>query len=153
MRQGCNSEGELYSWPYVEHDTLETSIDCSSDGRTRQEFAAECDINVLLDRYEKTGVLTHYSRVEPVYMDLSNGVPDLATALAYLEHAQESFMQLNASARREFDNDPVKFVDFASRPENIERMREWGLAPPLPVEPRPVQVEVINAAAEEPSKG
>lgn len=142
--QGTNADGEPYGSPYVEHDTSATSIDCSHDGKTRQEFAAECDINVLLAKYETTGVLNHYSRMEPLYMDLGDGVPDLATALAYLERAQEAFMTLNASARREFDNDPVKFVQFAENPDNLPRMREWGLAPPLPVEPAPVKVELTN---------
>lgn len=147
--QGFNAQGvEMYS-VYVEKE--HPGHDFSKDGRTRQEFADECDINILLARYEKSGVLTHYSQVEPVYMDLSE-VPDLQASLAAMREAERAFMTLPATVRREFDNDAVKFVEFAQNPENIDQMREWKLAPPKPEEPKPVQVEVVNPPSGEAAK-
>ena len=108
QKQGFNSVGEEYSWPYVEHDTLATSLDCSKDGRTRQEFKDECDINVILNHYEDTGAWKSFNRAEPVYLDLADGVPDLATAMQVMERARESFMTLTARQRAEFDNDPIR---------------------------------------------
>lgn len=140
-RQGTNADGEVLRSVYVDHRPVEH--DFSHDGRTRQEFADECDINILLARYEKTGVLNHYSQVAPAYMDLSY-VPDLQETLLFMREAERSFMTLPAAVRREFDNDAVKFVDFAQDPANIEKMREWKLAPPAPVDPGPVRVEVVN---------
>lgn len=146
-RQGCNANGEVYTSPYDEHEPV--TVDASHDGLTRQEFADECDINVLMARYEKTGVITHYSRKEPAYFDASE-VPDLATALHMAEEAERAFMQLPASARREFDNDAVKFVEYAQDPANLPRMREWGLAPPEAVPDAPMRVEVVNPASPAP---
>lgn len=149
MDQGVNQDGYVYTWPYVEHDTSATSIDCSKDGRTRQEFAADCDINVILQHYEDTGAWRSFNRVEGQYLDLSEGVPDLASALRVLDQATAAFMTLPARTRAEFDNDPVRFVAFCEDGENLEKLREWGLAKPAPVEEKPIRVEMVNPAPPE----
>lgn len=145
---GLNDSGVVMRGNYVEvpHEVyLETDIDCqlADDGMTRQEFADECDINVLMQRYEKSGVISHINRAPPEYLDLSD-LPDLQEALAAVDAAQTAFMTLPASVRREFDNDPVQFAEFASNPKNLERMREWGLAPPARVPDAPIEVRVVN---------
>lgn len=149
LTQGANAEGVVYD-TWVKHDTLATSIDCSKDGRTRQEFADECDINFLLRHYEDTGAWKSFNRLEPVYMDIPENIHDLPTALRVLERATASFMQLNARQRAEFDNDPVKFVQYCDDPANLPKLREMGLAPPAPVEAPPIKVEVTNAPASSP---
>lgn len=132
--QGLNSNGELLSSMYVEIPSRELfDLDCSDlPSLTRQEFAEECDINVLMSKYEASGILpSHMNKGIPQYIDVSE-VPDLAQAFHAIETATNAFMALPASVRREFDNDPVKFVDFAQDSRNIDRMRELGLAPPAP---------------------
>lgn len=139
--QGLNGNGEELRDAFVEHEAV--NLDCSHDGRTRQEFADECDINILLQQYERTGVLNHFNNGAPQYLDVSD-VPDLQTALDVVSRAQTAFMTLPAAVRRDFDNDPVKFVEFAEAPENLEQMRKWGLAAPEKpadaVSPAPVGV-------------
>lgn len=127
MRQGINDNGELIRDVYVEHDPVLAMH--ADDGMTRQEFRDECDINVLMATYERTGIMNWFNPGSPQYLDVSD-VPDLMQANAVMERASAAFMQLNAKIRREFDNDPVKFVEFAQDPANLSRMREWGLAPP-----------------------
>ncbi|QCQ84804.1 internal scaffolding protein [Blackfly microvirus SF02] len=127
--QGVNSQGEPIRSFYVEHDDYATLV--ADDGMTRQEFADECDINVLMATYERSGVINHFNASPPQYLDVS-AVPDLAQSLAIVDAAQTAFMTLPATARREFDNDPVKFIAYAEDPANLGRMREWGLAPPAP---------------------
>lgn len=129
-KQAVNSHGEILSSYYAQHDQIEMFQ--ADDGMARQEFADECDINVLMATYEKTGVLNHYNTKQPQYLDVTE-VPDLSQALRYMDDAQAAFMSLPATVRREFDNDPIKFVDFASDPGNLDQMRKWGLAPPAPV--------------------
>ncbi|QCQ84831.1 DNA pilot protein [Blackfly microvirus SF02] len=141
FKQGLNSDGEPIRDVYVEHDPYETEV--GDDGMTRQEFADECDINVLMAQYERTGVLSHFNMATPQYLDVSE-VPDLRSALDAVSSAQTAFMTLPASVRREFDNDPVKFVEFAQNPDNVGRMREWGLAAPERVADAPVRVEVVS---------
>lgn len=110
---------------------------------TRQEFAEECDINTLMDRYEKSGVISHVNRAQPKYFDMTV-MPDLREALDMMRDASIAFSSLPAKVRREFDNDPQQFVDYAQNPENIDRMREWGLAPPPPVEAPPMKVSIVG---------
>lgn len=147
LTQGWDSTGEIYSSAYAEIDRANPAIyvDCSVEpSLTRQEFADDCDINTLMAKYETTGVINHFNRATPQYLDLSE-TPDLQTSLAILQDAKIAFSQLPATVRRDFDNDPVKFVAFATDPDNLEKMREWGLAPPAPVEPGPQRVEIVNA--------
>lgn len=106
----------------------------SNVSMARQEFADECDINVLMSKYDKVGMWPlPLSGAEPMYLDVSN-VPDLLGASRVIADAQAAFMSLPASVRREFDNDAIRFVEFAQDPANLEKMREWKLAPPAPVE-------------------
>lgn len=113
---------------YIPHDRVLSDTD--GESRTRQEFAAECDINNIMARYDATGVISHIDQRQPMYLDLTAIPTDLAGTLAMLDGATESFMTLPASVRREFDNDPVRFVEFAANEANVEKMREWGLAKP-----------------------
>ncbi|UDN67537.1 internal scaffolding protein [robinz microvirus RP_40] len=143
VRQG----GKLSS-AFVQHEPVDVFFDEPS--RTRQEFADECDINVLMAKFEATGVISHISQREPFYLDVSDGVLPLADALDVVRAAERAFMSLPAKARAEFDNDAVRFVEFAQDPANKDRMIEWGLAV-APVVPSPQKVEVVNPAA--PSAG
>ncbi|WNK12735.1 MAG: internal scaffolding protein [Microvirus sp.] len=143
---GTNSDGEMLSSAYVEKDGNNPAfnLDCSDlPSLTRQEFAEECDINVLMSRFEKTGLIDNLNRGEPRYLDVSD-VPDMHQAMHILQTATDAFMSLPATVRRDFDNDPIKFVDFCENPENLPKLREWKLAPPAPLEPGPQKVEVVN---------
>lgn len=123
---------------------------CEGPSMTREEFASECDINQIMARYEKTGVINHYSSREPQYMDLGD-VPDLQTALNVLQEGTDAFMRLPASIRKRFGNDPHEFIAFSEDPANLGELRNWGLAKPAPVEPAPARVEVVNLTQEAPT--
>lgn len=147
-QQGLNANGELLSSAYVHKDNSDPrfSLDCSNlPSLTRQEFAAECDINTLMAKYEKTGVINHFNPGKPQYVDFE-AVPDLQNSLHILADATAAFNNLPATVRRDFDNDPAQFLEFATDPKNLAKMREYGLAAPEP-EPEKVQkVEIINPA-------
>ena len=144
--QGLNSVGEEMSSAYVVHTPEDYGFDTEGPSLTRQEFAEECDINALMSRYEKTGmqIPSHMTR-EPQYLDLSD-VPDLHTAMNVMREAEAAFMQLPAHIRLEFSNDAVKFVEYAEDPDNLEQLREWGLAKPAEPTPPPQRVEVVNSS-------
>lgn len=156
--QGFSTPGtvdEMESSAYVEIDRANPALycDCSDlPSLTRQEFADECDINKLMEKYEKTGILpSNMNSMSPRYLDVSD-VPDFRSALDMLNASTEAFMSLPAKVRKEFDNDPVQFVDFAQNPENITKMREWGLAPPEALPEPPQRVEIINPPEPPPAK-
>ncbi|QCQ84945.1 internal scaffolding protein [Blackfly microvirus SF02] len=126
-------------WP---HDRVLTPVGTVS--MTRQEFAEECDINVLMARYEKVGQLPQNLNGQvPQYLDLCD-VPDFQEAFELVADASRAFMSLPAGVRAEFGNNPAEFVTFAENPANIEQMRAWNLAPPAPVVPEPVTAPVIS---------
>ncbi|QCQ84594.1 internal scaffolding protein [Blackfly microvirus SF02] len=139
---------QLYSAvnPYRHAVDVDCSV-CLSTGEflpslTRQEFKDECDINIFMDRYQK-GVIGMPAPREPLYVDLTSAPRDLMEAHDIMMAATRSFMSLPAVVRREFDNDAFKFVDFAANPENVAKMREWGLAEPEKVAQAPVEVRVV----------
>jgi len=131
---------------YVE--PLRDDLDCAR-GRTKQEFRDECDLNVLMKRYERTGVLPSARAGSPQFVDCTQ-FTDFQTSLEIVAGAERAFMSLPARVRSEFDNDPAKFVAFATDPENIDRLRDWGLADKPPAPEPPVKVEVV--ASPEPAK-
>ena len=98
---------------------------------TRQSFKDECDINKIMERYEKTGVLEHVKYMQ----DLDRQYGDFMDAPTYHEacnqmiDANNAFMLLPSKLRKRFDNDPGKFLDFAQDPENEREMRKLGLLP------------------------
>lgn len=95
---------------------------------TVQSEKDNSDINVIVKRFGLTGALPQNVRV-PEYGDFE-GITDFHSAMNAIKQAEFSFMQMPAEIRSEFDNDPGKFVDFCSDPDNLDRMRELGLAVP-----------------------
>lgn len=114
--------------------TLETvyaprkvQLDCQDPSLTKQSFADECDINAILNRWQKTGIIDHINQVAPQYIDLS-AVSDYHTSLNQVVAAQESFMALPAAIRARFGNDPGAFLAFAADPLNAQSLIDLGLA-------------------------
>lgn len=126
----------MKSFNHAVHDFLKprprevhgTDIVDTSPSLTRQEFAADADINEIMRRYQKTGVLPVNGR-DPVYVDWTAVPSNLQDAMSAMYEAEAAFMTLPAEVRREFDNDPIAFVAFASNRENLVQMQDWGLAP------------------------
>lgn len=115
--------------------------DVGKESMTKQSHKAECDINNIMKRYQKTGVLSHVNEVQPVYGDVP--AIEYREALEAVMKAEEMFNSMPGSLRREFDNDPAQFLDFVQNEKNLDRMYELGLAV-KPTEELPVRVQVIN---------
>lgn len=112
---------------YIPHDRL-TQDDDGEPG-ARQEFADECDINVLMRKYQSSGLLPSRSGV-PQYGDFAD-LPDYLEAQNIIATANLAFAELPSDVRLRFANDPAEFVAFASDKANLDQMRIWGLAKPL----------------------
>lgn len=104
------------------------SLDCGR-GMTKQEFKKQCDINTIMLKHQKTGVINHFNRYEGDYKDLSAPV-SFHEAMNIVIRAEDAFNSLPSTVRKKFSNDPQEFLDFVSDPSNIEEMRELGLASP-----------------------
>lgn len=100
---------------------------CKEQTRTKQSFQAECDINNILKRYEKTGQLPDLIKQDPRYGDFAD-LPSYQEALHLVEMAQTQFAALPVQVRDRFGNDPQKFLAFAENGLNGEEMVKMGLA-------------------------
>lgn len=96
--------------------------------RTQQHFKEECDVNLIMKRFERTGVLDHLSQFEGKYGDFLDVPQDYHSAVNQVIAAQDMFMTLPGAVRALFENDPGKFLAFVDDPANHDRMVELGLA-------------------------
>lgn len=107
---------------------------------TQQCFKEECDINTVLKRADKTGLITHVNKATAQYGDFSE-VNEYQQSLNMVKDAQTAFEALPASIRKKFGNDPGIFFEFATDPKNKDEMIELGLAhQPDVIEPTLVRV-------------
>lgn len=103
------------------------ALDFSNDpGLTKQSFRDECDINVLMDQYQRTKTFTHISAALPQYGDFSN-VLDYQAAVNQVKDAQAAFAELPSHIRDRFANQPAELLRFMDNPENLEEGRQLGL--------------------------
>ncbi len=127
---------------YREHERV--TLDFKEKSRAKQSFKDECDINNIMKKYEKTGLVAHTARYQGRYEDVTTAV-DLHTAMDICASAEEAFMSLPASIRKRFENDAGKFLDFVQDPENLEEVRSMGLGRPPE---KPSVSEAIKELAE-----
>lgn len=94
--------------------------------RTKQAFKDECDVNIILSKYQKSGILP-YMRAGGSYGDFSQ-VSDYQTALNTINQAEEAFRSLPSKLRARLHNDPAEFLQFVQDPANEEELIKYGLA-------------------------
>lgn len=101
-------------------------VDCSKDEPlTVQSDAAAADINKIIARMEKSGMVTASTR-SPYFGDVSE-FGDLQDSLIKVQEANRRFMELPANIRERFANDPVKLVSFLEDEANRPEAEELGL--------------------------
>lgn len=108
----------------------------SKPSLTKQSFKEECDLNLLVKRFKDNNAdvfeqFSKYSAGE--YGDFSE-IVDYRTALEQVKHANESFSKLPAQIRQFFHNSPEYFLDFCQNSNNIDTLRELGLAHKSPIQ-------------------
>lgn len=113
--------------------------------RTKQSFAKECDINQILARYRKTGLLDHVRANPGVFADVSK-IEDFHGMTQKIRFAQESFEQLPADLRNRFNNDPGRLIAFVADKSNIDEAIKLGILP----QRKEDAVKALKAAPKEP---
>jgi len=100
------------------------------DGRTKQSFKDETDINKILHRAQKAGTLSHLQQFEGRYGDFADF--DFFEATIQLTKGREVFDALPSELRREFNQSPAEFFAYVNDPANIDdlRLKLPGLAKP-----------------------
>lgn len=114
------------------------------EGRTRQADKDACDINKIVSRYEKTGVVPAIR--QGWYADVSS-IGDYTAVVNRVKEVERVFNQLPASMRANFDNEPSLFLDYlANNPGGLD---ELGIKEEPSEAPEPAGVE----GGEEPPVG
>lgn len=111
---------------YGKHKRLQ--FNTTGPSLTHQSMQAECDINKIMLRWQKTGVIEHQNKFEGRYENFLDTPQDYQESMNAVLAADEMFQTLPSSIRRRFHNDPGTFLDFVGNPENAEEMIKMGLA-------------------------
>lgn len=112
---------------------------------TKQSFAKDTNINSIMSRYEKTGLITHTQKNSASYGDFSE-TNSYQESLNQIMLAQNMFDSLPATIRKQFENEPILFLEFCENPDNKQKMIDMGLLdkPDIPVQPEQQSKEVIK---------
>lgn len=120
-----------------------------ADDLAKQEFKQECDINVILARYDES------PRARPGapvlrFGEFAEAPEDFLAAQLLVKEAEEKFEALPAAVRERFGHSPVQLLRFLSDPLNVDEARKLGLVNPAP--PAPPAAPAPPAPAAEPPK-
>lgn len=92
---------------------------------TEQQHKKECDVNNIIRKYDKTGLITHVSRFEGTFGDLSGA--DFKEMSDRVAKARSMFEELPSNIRHEFKNDPSRLLQFMDDPGNRAKAEKLGL--------------------------
>lgn len=96
---------------YTRFDRPEKDFGQEAGGEslTRQSEAEACDINKIMERFDRTGQLPISMKPHPQYGDAR--IIDFQTAKQIVIDAQEAFNELPAKARVHFNHDPQNLLN------------------------------------------
>lgn len=120
--------------------------DVKSKSVTEKSHRAECDINKIIARAEKTGLMP-IATSRGMYGDFTG--MDYESMLNKVTSANQAFSSLPASIRKRFNNNPAELLNFLDQAENLDEARELGLLPPIKPD-KPVvdqNVSTVNGTA------
>jgi phage internal scaffolding protein len=92
------------------------------EGFTHQEQKQQCDINYILEKYRRTGVVNHLNKYQEQYLDVS--AIDFQDAQNKVATVSSMFEELPAQERARFNHDPAQFLEFVATQENRDDMKD-----------------------------
>lgn len=113
-------------------------------GLTKQSHRDECDINQIMARFQKTGVLDFAQNHQGQYADVTG--LDYEVGMQNIRKADAMFQDLPSSLRARFHNDPREFLDFVQDEDNRAEATRLGLLNSV-AEPLPLSQDVLEEAA------
>lgn len=93
---------------------------------TKQSFKEQCDVNNILKKYLKTGVIEHAAHFKGDYGDFTTSL-DYRSSLDALAAAEASFEALPSKVRKHFGNDPINLLRAVEDPSRKEELQKLGL--------------------------
>lgn len=105
--------------------TRRVQVAPDGDSMTEQSHGDAVNINTIMRKARRQGYIPTFGRF-PNYGDFSK-TGTYQEALDQCIAAQERFMELPASVRKRFRNDPGELIHFLSDPGNVDEAVELGL--------------------------
>lgn len=115
---------------YSDHDPAQYFTAGGGKSKTQQQFAEDADVNNILKRCVRTGVVdagVGENPPEHLFADVVHyQALDYQQALDMITEAEEEFMSLPAAVRRRYEDNPIKFLQAIN--DGDEYLYEAGLA-------------------------
>lgn len=113
---------------YTQFDRAPTSgVVFKKQSMTEQSHKNEYDINRLISRATKTGVLATADQIRSVYFGDFSGVDQALENHLKLKEAEEHFMSLPSAVRDYFANDPKRLLKALSDSSQLGKLVDLGL--------------------------
>ena len=140
-----------YAYKATKYDRVAVSISFPSEGRTQQHFKDECDINLIMKRFQETNQFPPgiVKQKPPMFLDYS--ALDFANATSTMQRAKTMFDALPSSARERFKNDPYELLGWMEDPANRQEAERMGLLAPTTAPAAP-QTAVLTPSSQNPPK-
>ncbi len=125
-----------------------------SKSRTQQHFKDEVNVNTIMKKARRTGVLPYRGPEDCIFQDLT-GTTDYLEAMNRVKAIDRQFQELPANIRNKFGNNPDAILKYLQEPKNEKEARTLGLLRPLTAEEseaRRASVEAENKANYEAKK-
>jgi phage internal scaffolding protein len=101
------------------------TTDTGKSDLVQQHQKEQCDINAILKKYNKTGVIQHVKEHEGKFGDFTG--MDYQQMMQQCRSAEEVFMSLPAQERKKFNNDVAEYLDHIQNPDNWEDMKDGSI--------------------------
>jgi len=115
-------------------------------GLTKQSMAKDTDINLIMAKYQKTGLVNFVNENQGEYMEAPE--LDFHQAIEYIAKSKELFDEMPSSLRKRFNNDPGEFLDFVHDENNADEMVSLGLAKRVTEAPTTATAETAKTTPE-----
>jgi phage internal scaffolding protein len=108
---------------------------CSRPGRTddegnivyttEQQWKDECNVNNIIQKYDKNQLITHVNEMEAHHGDMTGA--DYKMMMDKIINIRNKFDQLPSSIRKRFQNSPEAYLAFMEDPKNRPEAIKLGL--------------------------
>lgn len=94
--------------------------------RTQQQFRDQVNVNSIMAKYKKTGLIDHVRDNPGTYSDMTQ-IGSYQDALQKVINAQQTFETLPSNLRQKFGHDPQQLITFLSDDKNYDEAVQLGL--------------------------
>lgn len=94
---------------------------------TEQSHRKECNINLIIDRYKRTGILGGIDQARELFFGDFTEVGSFHDVQNVIADAREKFFSLPSNVRESFGNDPARFLDALKDSSQLGKLIDLGL--------------------------